>query len=99
MLLALLMAVSGELMCLWYSTNVSEVKASLLFMKYNTKFGDIFARSHKMLIAIAFASVFFHMAKAIQANAYYGTRAGMWKSGMGILMVMFGVSYAGCILP
>lgn len=77
MFLALMMAVSGEVMCIWYSTSIGEVKASLLFMKYNTKIGDIFARSHKMLIAIAFASVFFHMAKAIQANAYYGTRAGM----------------------
>jgi len=99
MFLALMMAVSGEVMCIWYSTSIGEVKSSLLFMKYNTKIGDIFARSHKMLIAIAFASVFFHMAKAIQANAYYGTRSGMWKSGMGILLVMYGVSYAGCILP
>lgn len=93
------MAVSGEIMCIWYSTYISEVKFSLLYMKYNTKIGDIFARSHKMLIAIAFASVFFHMAKAVQANAYYGARGGAWKSGMGLLLVMFGVSYAGCILP
>lgn len=86
-------------MCIWYATYVTEVKASLLFMKYNTKIGDILIRSHKMLVAIAFASVFFHMAKAIQANAYYGARAGMWKSGMGILVSMFAISYMGCILP
>ncbi len=99
MLVALMMGVSGELMCLWYSTYITEVKASLLFMKYNTQIGDILVRSHKMLVAVGFASVFFHMAKAIQANAYYGSRAGMWKSGMGILMMMFGISYMGCILP
>jgi len=86
-------------MCLWYSTYTTEVKASLLFMKYNTNIGDMLARSHKMLVAIGFASVFFHMAKAIQANAYYGARGGMWKSGMGILVMMFGISYMGCILP
>ena len=93
------MAITGELMCIWYSTYITEVKFSLLYMKYNTQFGDILLRSHKMLIAIAFASVFFHMAKAVQANAYYGVRSGIWKSGMGILLSMFAVSYAGCILP
>lgn len=77
MLIALFMAATGELMCLWYSTYTTEVKASLLFMKYNTNIGDMLARSHKMLVAIGFASVFFHMAKAIQANAYYGARGGM----------------------
>jgi len=71
------MAITGEIMCIWYSTYITEVKASLLYMKYNTKFGDIFVRAHKMLIAIAFISVYFHMGKAIQANAYYGVRAGI----------------------
>ena len=99
MLIALFMGATGELMCLWYSTYTTEVKASLLFMKYNTNIGDMLARSHKMLVAIGFASVFFHMAKAIQANAYYGARGGMWKSGMGILVMMFAISYMGCILP
>jgi ubiquinol-cytochrome c reductase cytochrome b/c1 subunit len=99
MLVALFMGATGELMCLWYSTYTTEVKASLLFMKYNTNIGDMLVRSHKMLVAVGFASVFFHMGKAIQANAYYGARGGMWKSGMGILVMMFGISYMGCILP
>lgn len=93
------MAVSGELMCLWYSTNVTQVKASLLFMKYSTRVGDVLVRAHKILIAVAFALVFFHMGKGIHVSAAFGSRALTWKSGYLILIVMFAVSYAGCILP
>ena len=75
MLMAVQMAVSGELMCLWYSTNVNQVKASLLFMKYSTRSGDMLVRAHKVLIAAAFALVFFHMAKAVHLQGAAGSRA------------------------
>jgi len=93
------MAVSGELICLWYTTHIVEVKASLLFLKYNTMFGDLLVRTHKILIATAFATVFFHMGKAIHFSTMFGPRNSTWKTGFLILVVMFLVSYAGCILP
>jgi quinol-cytochrome oxidoreductase complex cytochrome b subunit len=72
---AIQMAVSGELMCIWYSTNIVQVKASLLFMKYSTRSGDLLVRSHKILIAAAFALVFLHMGKAVHVGALTGSRA------------------------
>lgn len=99
MLISLQMAVSGELMCLWYSTNITQVKASLLFMKYSTRSGDMLIRAHKVLIAVAFALVFLHMAKAMHLQGAAGSRGLSWKTGYGILILMFAVSYAGCILP
>ena len=68
------MAITGELICLWYSTNVLEVKFSLLFLKYDTRVGDILVRIHKLLIAVSFATVFLHMGKAIFFSAAYGSR-------------------------
>lgn len=99
MVIAIIMAVTGELICLWYSTNVAEVKFSLLFIKYNTRIGDLLVRSHKLLIAIAFAAVFLHIGKAMFFLAYYGSRAASWQTGVLILYAMFAASYVGCILP
>lgn len=98
-LIAVKMAVSGELICLWYSTNVTQVKSSLLFIKYNTRMGDFLVRTHKILIAVGFATVFLHMAKGVYLSAFFGSRASTWKTGFFLLVIMFGVSYAGCILP
>ena len=99
MILGVLMAVTGEIMCVWYNTNIVEIKLSLLFMKYNTRVGDILIRSHKLMIAVAFLLVFLHMGKAIFFSVFYGSRASTWKTGVLLLFFMFGVSYAGCILP
>ena len=93
------MAITGELICLWYSTNVLEVKFSLLFLKYDTRVGDILVRIHKLLIAVSFATVFLHMGKAIFFSAAYGSRGSTWKTGTLILVAMFASSYVGCILP
>lgn len=71
----------------------------MLFMKYSTRVGDMLVRAHKILIAVAFALVFLHMGKAVHVSATFGSRALTWKSGYFILIVMFAVSYAGCILP
>ena len=75
MLLAVFMAVSGEVLCLWYNPNVMEIKFSLLFIKYNTRVGDILIRAHKLLIAVAFVLVFLHMAKALVFFVFSGSRA------------------------
>jgi len=93
------MAITGELICLWYSTSTLEVKFSLLFLKYDTRVGDILVRIHKLLIAVSFATVFLHMGKAVLFSGAYGSRASTWKTGMLILVAMFASSYAGCILP
>jgi quinol-cytochrome oxidoreductase complex cytochrome b subunit len=51
------------------------------------------------MIATAFVAVFLHMGKAFSFGVFYGARSSSWKSGFLLLLVMFGVSYAGCILP
>lgn len=99
MVQSVIMGVSGELIAFWYSANVLTVKDSLLFLKYNTLFGDILIRTHKLTVNVAFAVVFFHMFKGLSTWAGAGSRVAIWKSGMGILICMFGASYAGCILP
>ncbi len=75
LLLSVLMSLSGELICIWYSTNVADVKASLLFVKYSTRIGDVLVRGHKLMIATAFVAVFFHMGKAFAFGVFYGTRS------------------------
>lgn len=71
----MLMATTGELICIWYSTSISQVKSSLIFMKYSTRVGDVLVRAHKILIALAFALVFLHMGKAVHLSGAYGSRA------------------------
>jgi quinol-cytochrome oxidoreductase complex cytochrome b subunit len=75
LLLSVLMAVSGELICIWYATSVTDVKASLLFLKYNTRIGDLLVRGHKLMIATAFVAVFLHMGKAYSFGVFYGSRS------------------------
>jgi len=93
------MGFSGELIVQHYSANVYSVRDSLLWLKYNTVFGDILLRTHKNGVNVAFALVFIHMYKGLSTWAGAGARMPIWKSGVGILICMYGASYAGCILP
>jgi len=99
MLQAFIMGFTGELIAMWYSADVTNVKSSLLYLKYNTAYGDVLLRMHKLTINVSFALVFVHMSKGITLYAGAGSRAAIWKSGIGILICMYGASYAGCILP
>ncbi len=75
LLLSVIMAISGELLCLWYSTYVGEVKNSLMFIKYNTRIGDLLVRMHKLSIALAFVAVFMHIGKAFVFSVFFGARS------------------------
>lgn len=96
---AIIMAISGELICLWYSPSIIDVKFSLLFLKFDTRIGDILVRTHKLIIAISFVAVILHLGKAVFFSSMFGVRSSTWKTGFGVLLIMFASSYAGCILP
>jgi len=75
------------------------VSSSLLHLKYAVPFGSFIYRIHHFGISLIFILVFFHLFKAIVTGAFRGSRNTIWFSGIVMFILMYGTSYAGCILP
>jgi hypothetical protein len=81
------MAISGELICLWYSPSIIDVKFSLLFLKFDTRIGDILVRTHKLIIAISFVAVILHLGKAVFFSSMFGNVIGIQMLGISQRMI------------
>jgi len=91
--------ITGELIVVWFAPNIKYVSSSLLHLKYSVPFGSFIYRIHHYGISLLFILIFFHLIKAIFTGAFRGSRNTIWFSGIIMLILMYGTSYAGCILP
>ena len=95
----ILQAVSGILLTLYYQPAPEHAHESVVQIVNSVPHGWLIRSIHAWSANLLIGTIFVHMFSAYLLKAYRKPRELVWVSGVGLLLLIMGFAFTGCLLP
>lgn len=91
--------VTGVALMLYYTPHPPEAYRSMKDLQFVVTFGGVLRNMHRWAAHAMVIVVFLHMCRVFFTGAYKEPRQFNWVVGVGLLLLTFGLSFTGYLLP